>query len=60
MQHSKNQIIRSMKSYEIGGASDDSCMEEYVGADGKRRRRRKNGMAGQIPLLVDWPRLEIK
>ena len=32
-----------MKSYEVGGASDDSCMEEYVGADGKRRRRRKSG-----------------
>ena len=43
MQHSKNQIIRSMKSYQEGGASDDSCMEEYIGADGKRRRRRKSG-----------------
>ena len=32
-----------MKSYEAGGASDDSCMEEYTGADGKRRRRRKSG-----------------
>ena len=41
--HSKNQIIRSMKSYQEGGASDDSCMEEYMGADGKRRRRRKSG-----------------
>jgi len=40
---SKNQMIRSMKSYETGGASDDSCMEEYTGADGKRRRRRKSG-----------------
>jgi hypothetical protein len=40
---SKNQMIRSMKSYEAGGASDDSCMEEYTGADGKRRRRRKSG-----------------
>ena len=41
--HSKNQMIRSMKSYQEGGASDDSCMEEYMGADGKRRRRRKSG-----------------
>ena len=40
---SKNQMIRSMKSYEVGGASDDSCMEEYMGADGKKRRRRKSG-----------------
>jgi len=43
MIHSKNQMIRSMKSYEAGGASDDSCMEEYTGADGKKRRRRKSG-----------------
>jgi hypothetical protein len=43
MIHSKNQMIRSMKSYEVGGASDDSCMEEYTGADGKRRKRRKSG-----------------
>jgi hypothetical protein len=43
MIHSKNQMIRSMKSYEAGGASDDSCMEEYMGADGKKRRRRKSG-----------------
>jgi len=41
MKDSKNQMIRSMKSYEVGGASDDSCMEEYTGADGKRRKRRK-------------------
>ena len=31
-----------MKSYQTGGASDDSCMEEYTGADGKRRKRRKS------------------
>jgi hypothetical protein len=43
MKDSKNQMIRSMKSYQTGGASDDSCMEEYTGADGKRRRRRKSG-----------------
>jgi hypothetical protein len=39
---SKNQMIRSMKSYQTGGASDDSCMEEYTGADGKRRKRRRS------------------
>jgi hypothetical protein len=38
-----NQMIRSMKSYAVGGSTDDSCMEEYMGADGKRRRRRKSG-----------------
>ncbi len=43
MKDSKNQIIRSMSSYQMGGASDDSCMEEYMGADGKRRKRRKSG-----------------
>jgi hypothetical protein len=43
MIHSKNQMIRSMKSYEVGGASDDSCMEEYIAADGKKRRRKKSG-----------------
>jgi hypothetical protein len=42
MKDSKNQIIRSMSSYQMGGASDDSCMEEYMGADGKRRKRRKH------------------
>lgn len=41
MIHSKNQMIRSMKSYEVGGASDDECMEEYTAEDGKRRKRRK-------------------
>lgn len=43
MIHDKNQIVRSMKSYEAGGNTDDSCMEEYTAADGKRRRRRKSG-----------------
>jgi hypothetical protein len=42
MQESKNQMIRSMKSYAVGGSTDDSCMEEYMGADGKKRRRRKS------------------
>jgi hypothetical protein len=31
------------KKYEVGGMADDSCMEEYIGADGKRRKRRKSG-----------------
>jgi len=39
---SKNQIIRSMKSYAEGGSTDDSCMEEYISSDGKKRKRRKN------------------
>jgi hypothetical protein len=43
MKESKNQMIRSMRSYQEGGASDDSCMEEYTDRDGKRRRRRKSG-----------------
>jgi hypothetical protein len=43
MIHSKNQMIRSMKSYQTGGTTDDSCMEEYTAADGKKRRRRKSG-----------------
>lgn len=38
----KNQIIRSRKSYEVGGSTDDSCMEEYIAADGKKRKRRKS------------------
>ena len=38
----KNQIIRSMRSYEVGGSTDDSCMEEYMDASGKKRRRRKS------------------
>jgi hypothetical protein len=44
MKDSKNQIIRSMKSYETGGSSDDSCMETVM-VDGwpKRRRRPKCG-----------------
>ena len=40
MIHSKNQMIRSMKSYEVGGSSDDSCMETVM-VDGKPKRRRK-------------------
>lgn len=42
MINDKNQIIRSMKSYEVGGSTDDSCMEEYMDASGKKRRRRKS------------------
>ena len=39
----KNQIIRSMRSYEVGGSTDDSCMEEYTDFDGRRKKRRKKG-----------------
>jgi hypothetical protein len=35
-------MIASVKKYEMGGMTDDSCMEEYMGADGKRKRRRKS------------------
>ena len=44
MIHSKNQMIRSKKSYEVGGVSDDECMETVM-VDGwpKRRRRPKCG-----------------
>ena len=44
MKDSKNQIIRSMCSYEKGGSSDDPCMETVM-VDGwpKRRRRPKCG-----------------
>lgn len=40
---SKNQMIRSMKSYAEGGSTEDSCMEEYTSSDGKKRRRKKSG-----------------
>ena len=40
---SKNQMIRSMRSYAEGGSTEDSCMEEYTSSDGKKRRRRKSG-----------------
>lgn len=40
MIHSKNQMIRSMKSYQMGGSSDDSCME-IVMVDGKPKKRKK-------------------
>jgi len=41
MKDSKNQIIRSMKSYEKGGSSDDPCIEEYIAEDGKKKKRRR-------------------
>ena len=44
----KNQIIRSMRSYEVGGSTDDSCMEEYMDASGKKRRRRKKSGCGKV------------
>ena len=48
MKDSKNQIIRSMKSYEVGGSTDDSCMEEYTDASGKKRRRKKKSGCGKV------------
>lgn len=39
----KNQPIKPVKRYDLGGASEDSCMEEYVAADGKKKKRRKAG-----------------
>lgn len=42
MINDKNQIIRSMASYQTGGSTDDSCMETVM-VDGKRKRRRKKG-----------------
>ena len=42
MKDSKNQMIRSMKSYEVGGSTDDSCMETVM-VDGKPKRRRRKG-----------------
>jgi hypothetical protein len=48
MMDNKNQMIRSMRSYQEGGASDDSCMEEYTDFDGKRKRRRRKGGCGRV------------
>lgn len=39
---STTHMIRTAASYAMGGATDDSCMEEYVDFDGKRKRRRKS------------------
>lgn len=36
----KNQMIRSMRSYEVGGSSDDPCIETVM-VDGKPKKRRK-------------------
>lgn len=42
MKDDKNQIIRSMKSYEVGGATDDVCTETVM-VDGKPKKRKKKG-----------------
>jgi hypothetical protein len=42
----KNQSIKPIGRYAVGGATEDSCMEEYVAADGKKRKRRKKGGCG--------------
>ena len=47
----KNQIIRSMRSYEVGGSTDDSCMEEYMDASGKKRKRKKKGGCGKSKTI---------
>lgn len=49
MKDSKNQIIRSMKSYETGGSSDDPCMETDTGTDwpGKKKRKKSCREKGQ-------------
>jgi hypothetical protein len=53
----KNQIIRSMRSYEVGGSTDDSCMEEYMDASGKKRKRKKKGGCGKsITVRVRSPK----
>jgi hypothetical protein len=39
----KNQAIKPIGRYEVGGASEDSCMEEYMDIDGKKKKRRKKG-----------------
>ena len=50
MKDNKNQIIRSMKSYDEGGSSDDPCMETVI-VDGwpRRRRRPKCGKTKTCP-----------
>jgi hypothetical protein len=47
MKDDKNQIIRSMKSYEVGGATDDMCMETVM-VDGKPKRRRRKSGCGKV------------
>ena len=37
-----------MKKYETGGSMDDSCMEEYMDASGKKRKRRKKSGCGKV------------
>jgi len=37
-----------MKKYETGGSMDDSCMEEYIAADGKKRKRKKKSGCGKV------------
>jgi len=56
MKDSKNQIIRSMKSYEAGGSTDDSCMEEYTDASGKKKKRKKPGCGKTITVRVRSPK----
>jgi hypothetical protein len=39
----KNQSIKPIGKYEVGGTNDDECMEVYTDANGKPKRRRKKG-----------------
>ena len=48
MKDSKNQIIRSIKSYETGGSSDDPCMETVMVDGWPKRRKKKKCNAGKI------------
>ena len=52
----KNQIIRSMRSYEVGGSTDDSCMEEYTDASGKKRKKKKKNCGKSKTIRVRSPK----
>ena len=45
-----------MKKYETGGSMDDSCMEEYTDASGKKRRRRKSNCGKSKTIRVRSPK----
>lgn len=38
-----NKSIKPIGRYDLGGTSDDSCMEEYIDRDGKKKKRRRKG-----------------
>jgi hypothetical protein len=45
MIHSKNQMIRSMKSYEVGGSSDSDCNSRDGGCGAKKAARKNKRKA---------------